>query len=99
MVSLEMINEKLTALEACIAKCEDIEYSVRAKLGDDKEHLLNLMKVCVANGRVLFNGTIENLNIEEKIEAYETYNNRLDNYLMLFPEYNIEQDEVVTMKI
>ena len=94
MVENMSVTDKINALEACVAKCEDIEYSVRAKLGDNKEEKLSEIRVVIQNGRKLFNANaIQQLDIDVRNEAFRTWHTKLNKYLALFPEYSLEQEE------
>ena len=98
MVTQMTIPEKLRALEACVAKCEDVEYSIQARLGNDKEQTLGEIRNIISNGRTLFlSGQIQNLDYEMRQHAFRTWNELLDNKLSLFPEYALEEEEVVSM--
>jgi hypothetical protein len=96
MVTQMTIPEKLNALEACIAKCEDLSYAVNAKLGNDKEQELRQMRILVQNGRTLM-GQLDNLEYEARQEAFRTWHAKLNAKLALFPEYSLEQEETRSM--
>ena len=62
MVTQMTIPEKLEALAVCIAKCENVEYSIQAALGDNKEEAIRELMTIVDTGRKLFlSGQVENL--------------------------------------
>lgn len=98
MVTQMTIPEKINALQSCVAKCEDVEYSIQAKLGDNKEQELGEIRNIISNGRMLFiSGQIQNLDYETREHAFHTWNELLDKKLSLFPEYALEEEEVVSM--
>lgn len=98
MVTQMTIPEKLEALRSCIAKCDDVEYSVQVALGDNKEETLAELSTLVENGRKLFlTGQIDNLDYDVRQDAYNKWNAKLDEKLSMFPEYSIAVEEEVKM--
>lgn len=99
MVTQMTIPEKLEALIACIAKCEDVQYSVQAALGDDKEKTLEELITIVKTGKKLFvSGEVEKLDYDVRQEAYAKWDSILTAKLGMFPEYIEEMEEVPTRR-
>lgn len=97
MVTQMTVPQKLNALAECIAKCEDVEYSMHATLGDNKEAKLSELRIIVQNGRRLFSsGQIENLDYDVRNEAIKKWHHDLDRALSMFPEYSNDLEEAPT---
>lgn len=94
------ITEKINALQSLIAKAElDVEYSIQVRWGDNKEQTINEAKTFINNARLLFqNGKIDQLDYDMKQEAFAHYHTKLDSYLKMFPEFELNdiQTESVT---
>lgn len=88
------ILEKATALESCIAKADlDVEYAITVNWGDNAEEEKKQARIVIQNARELFStGRLEQLDHDVQIDAYATWNVRLDTLLRKFPEYAIEKD-------
>lgn len=94
MVTQMTIPEKLESLAACISQCDNVEYSIQARLGDNKEETLRELLIIVENGKKLFmSGSVDNLDYDVRQEAYAKWDNILNEKLSLFPEYSVELEE------
>lgn len=97
MVENMTVPQKLSALAECIAKCDDVEYSMHATLGDNKEQKLSELRIIVQNGRNLFSsGQLENLDYDVRNEAIRKWHRDLDKALSMFPEYKNDLEEAPT---
>ena len=100
MVTQMTIPEKLEALAVCIAKCENVEYSIQAALGDNKEEAIRELMTIVDTGRKLFlSGQVENLDYDVRQDAYNKWDTKLTEKLCLFPEYGQDLEQASTMHI
>lgn len=98
MVTQMTIPEKLEALAVCIAKCENVEYSIQAALGDNKEEAIRELMTIVDTGRKLFlSGQVENLDYDVRQDAYNKWDTKLTEKLCLFPEYGQDLEQASTM--
>lgn len=98
MVTQMSIPEKISALQECVSKCEDLSYAVNAKLGDNKEETLKEIRTIITNARTLFlSGQIENLDYDMRQEAFRKWHNVLGSKLALFPEYQVELEAAPRM--
>ena len=98
MVTQMTIPEKLEALAVCIAKCENVEYSIQAALGDNKEEAIRELMTIVDTGRKLFlSGQVENLDYDVRQDAYNKWDTKLTEKLFLFPEYDQDLEQASTM--
>lgn len=90
------ILEKVTALEACIAKADlDVEYSITVAWGTDQsaEEVKSQARIEIANAKQLFSsGRIDTLDYDVRADAYANWNVKMDNYLRKFPEYSEEKE-------
>lgn len=97
MVENMTVPQKLNALAECIAKCEDVEYSMHVAFGDNKEQKLSELRIIVQNGRKLFSsGQLENLDYDVRNEAIKKWHHDLDRELSMFPEYKKDLEEAPT---
>ena len=93
------ITDKINALEQAIEKANsEVEYSIQVKWEKDAEDTKNDAHIFIQNAHTLFaSGGIDSLDYDVKADAYASYNMRLDSYLRMFPEFQL--DDIITENV
>ncbi len=90
------MKEKIQLLESLLNKaCNNIEYAVNVAFGSDKEETIKNMKSAIKTTTDLFiKGNINNLDLSVRNQIWNYWENILDNYLSMFPEYEYSTKKV-----
>jgi hypothetical protein len=86
------VNDKVIALQSVIGKVLlDADYASQCVLGEDKMGTVARMNCVLEYSRQLFiEGKISKFSEQKQKEILEDCNNRLDDCLTKFPEYNLD---------
>lgn len=88
------IQEKIAVLKSCLAKSEDLDYSIQVTWGENVEASKAELRTILNNAENLFvKGSINRLDLDVRNEAYAKWNNVLDGWLAKFPDTALTQDE------